>query len=316
MQTAKHRWLWNGVFMGIVLMLAGGIYWSSKSIDYNWRWERVLPYIVDTSPQSIRAPFDGRAELGDDGRTLTLISDYGDAPLLLNQYSTLLVTDGDLLFEGDEIARINSVRTGPIANGMAMTLQLSVVSLLCSVVLGLGIGLGRLSANPALRKLCILYIEIIRGTPLLVQIFIIYFFVGTVLSLDRFTAGAAALTLFSAAYVAEIIRAGIQSVPTGQMEAARSLGMSYVRAMVEVILPQALRRSLPSLAGQFINLIKDSSLVSVISLTDLSKAGREVVSSTFAPFEVWFTIALLYLVMTASLSWLVQRLERHMATAH
>ncbi len=316
MQTAKHRWLWNGVFMGIVLLLAGGIYWSSKSIDYNWRWERVLPYIVDTSPQSIRAPFDGRAELGDDGRTLTLISDYGDAPLILNQYSTLLVTDGDLLFEGDEIARINSVRTGPIANGMVMTLQLSVVSLLCSVVLGLGIGLGRLSANPALRKLCILYIEIIRGTPLLVQIFIIYFFVGTVLSLDRFTAGAAALTLFSAAYVAEIIRAGIQSVPTGQMEAARSLGMSYVRAMVEVILPQALRRSLPALAGQFINLIKDSSLVSVISLTDLSKAGREVVSSTFAPFEVWFTIALLYLVMTASLSWLVQRLERHMATAH
>lgn len=316
MQTAKHRWLWNGVFMGIVLMLAGGIYWSSKSIDYNWRWDRVLPYIVDTAPQSIRAPFDGRAELGDGGRTLTLISDYGDAPLILNQYSTLLVTDGDLLFEGDEVARIDGVRAGPIASGMVMTLKLSLVSLLCSILLGLGIGLGRLSANPALRKLCILYIEIIRGTPLLVQLFIIYFFVGTVLSLDRFTAGAAALTIFSAAYVAEIIRAGIQSVPAGQMEAARSLGMSYVRAMVEVILPQALRRSLPALAGQFINLIKDSSLVSVISLTDLSKAGREVVSSTFAPFEVWFTIALLYLVMTASLSWLVQRLERRMAATH
>ncbi|MCT7655902.1 hypothetical protein MBH78_17335 [Oceanimonas sp. NS1] len=80
MQIATHRWLWNGVFTAIVLMLAGGIYWSSKSIDYNWHWERVLPYIVDTSPQSIRAPFDGRAELGDDGHTLTLISDYGDAP--------------------------------------------------------------------------------------------------------------------------------------------------------------------------------------------------------------------------------------------
>ncbi|OXY81739.1 amino acid ABC transporter permease [Oceanimonas doudoroffii] len=316
MQVATHRWLWNGVFTAIVLMLAGGIYWSSKSIDYNWHWERVLPYIVDTSPQSIRAPFDGRAELGDDGHTLTLISDYGDAPLILNQYTSLQVADGDLLFEGDEIARLDSLRIGPITEGMLMTLKLSVVSLVCSVLLGLAIGLGRISANPALRKLCILYIEIIRGTPLLVQIFIIYFFVGTVLSLDRFTAGVTALTLFSAAYVAEIIRAGIQSVPPGQMEAARSLGMSYVRAMVEVILPQALKRSLPALAGQFINLIKDSSLVSVISLTDLSKAGREVVSSTFAPFEVWFTIALLYLVMTASLSWLVQRLEQRMAAAH
>ncbi|WP_375055579.1 amino acid ABC transporter permease [Zobellella sp. DQSA1] len=315
MQTAKHHWLWNGVFMSVVLMLAGGIYWSTQSIDYHWRWERVLPYIVDTSPQSILAPFDGQAELGDDGR-LTLISDLGDAPLELDRVGTLLVADGDLLFEGDEVARVDSLRAGPILHGMVMTLQLSVVSLLCSILLGLGLGLGRLSANPALRKLCILYIEIIRGTPLLVQIFIIYFFVGTVLSLDRFTAGAAALTLFSAAYVAEIIRAGIQAVPVGQMEAARSLGMSYVRAMIEVVLPQALKRSLPALAGQFINLIKDSSLVSVISLTDLTKAGREVVSSTFAPFEVWFTVALLYLVMTASLSWLVQRLERRLAAGH
>ncbi|MBL1378717.1 amino acid ABC transporter permease [Zobellella iuensis] len=316
MQTAKQRWLWNGVFVGVLLMLAGALYWSTQSIDYHWRWERVLPYVVDSSPQPIRAPFDGQAELGDDGRTLTLVSDHGDAPLVLERFSTLLVADGDLLFEGDEVARLDSLRAGPILHGMVMTLQLSVVSLLCSILLGLGLGLGRLSANPALRKLCILYIEIIRGTPLLVQIFIIYFFVGTVLSLDRFTAGAAALTLFSAAYVAEIIRAGIQAVPVGQMEAARSLGMSYGRAMVEVILPQALRRSLPALAGQFINLIKDSSLVSVISLTDLTKAGREVVSSTFAPFEVWFTVALLYLVMTASLSWLVQRLERRLSAGH
>lgn len=315
MQVAKQRWLWNGVFVAVVFMLAGGIYWSTQSIDYHWRWERVLPYIVDTSPRSIRAPFDGQVELGGDGR-LTLISDYGDAPLVLDSFSTLLVADGDLLFEGDELARLDQVRAGPIVDGMVMTLQLSVVSLLCSVLLGLGLGLGRLSANPALRRLCILYIEIIRGTPLLVQIFIIYFFVGTVLSLDRFTAGATALTLFSAAYVAEIIRAGIQAVPVGQMEAARSLGMSYGRAMVEVVLPQALRRSLPALAGQFINLIKDSSLVSVISLTDLTKAGREVVSSTFAPFEVWFTVALLYLVMTASLSWLVQRLERRLSAGH
>ncbi|MFB9888161.1 amino acid ABC transporter permease, partial [Balneatrix alpica] len=174
---------------------------------------------------------------------------------------------------------------------------------------------GRIARNPAIRNLSITYIEIIRGTPLLVQIFIFYFFIGTVLELDRFTAGVAALAVFTAAYVAEIVRAGIQSIPPGQMEAARSLGMSYVQAMVYVILPQAFKRTLPPMAGQFINLIKDSSLVSVISITDLTKAGREVVSATFAPFEVWFTVALLYLVLTGGLSWAIQRLEKKLAAS-
>jgi polar amino acid transport system permease protein len=145
------------------------------------------------------------------------------------------------------------------------------------------------------------YVELIRGTPLLVQIFIVYFFIGTVLNLDRFTAGVAALAVFTGAYVAEIVRAGISSIHKGQMEAGRSLGMTSAQTMRYVILPQAFKRVLPPLAGQFINLIKDSSLVSVISITDLTKAGREVVSSTFSPFEVWFTVALLYLVLTGTL---------------
>jgi polar amino acid transport system permease protein len=152
-------------------------------------------------------------------------------------------------------------------------------------------------------------VELIRGTPLLVQIFIVYFFIGTVLNLDRFTAGVAALAVFTGAYVAEIVRAGISSIHKGQMEAGRSLGMTSAQTMRYVILPQAFKRVLPPLAGQFINLIKDSSLVSVISITDLTKAGREVVSSTFSPFEVWFTVALLYLVLTGTLSFLVRRLE-------
>ena len=99
------------------------------------------------------------------------------------------------------------------------------------------------------------------------------------------------------------------------MEAARSLGMNYVQAMIYIILPQAFKRTLPPMAGQFINLIKDSSLVSVISITDLTKAGREVVSGTFAPFEVWFTVALLYLVLTGTLSWLVKLLEKRLASS-
>lgn len=133
--------------------------------------------------------------------------------------------------------------------------------------------------------------------------------------LDRITSGIAALAIFAGAYIAEIVRAGIQSIPKGQMEASRSLGMNYFQAMRYVILPQAIKRTLPPMAGQFISLIKDSSLVSVISITDLTKAGREIVSSTFSPFEVWFVVAVMYLVLTSGLSFLVQILERRLAAS-
>ncbi|MFZ5838121.1 MAG: amino acid ABC transporter permease, partial [Pseudomonadota bacterium] len=176
-------------------------------------------------------------------------------------------------------------------------------------------GLMRVAKNQTARNLAVTYVELIRGTPLLVQIFIVYFFIGTVLDFDRFTAGVVALSVFTGAYVAEIVRAGIQAIPTGQMEAARSLGMTYPKAMRYIILPQALKRTLPPLAGQFINLIKDSSLVSVISITDLTKAGREVVSGSFAPFEVWFTVAALYLLVTGTLSWAIQRLEKRLSAS-
>lgn len=119
-----------------------------------------------------------------------------------------------------------------------------------------------------------------------------------------------ALAIFTGAYTAEIVRAGIQSVHRGQMEAARSLGMSYPQAMCKVILPQAFRRILPPLAGQFISLVKDSSLLGVISIRELTKASREVVTSSLQPFEIWIVCAILYLVLTFALSMFVQYLER------
>jgi polar amino acid transport system permease protein len=125
--------------------------------------------------------------------------------------------------------------------------------------------------------------------------------------------GVAALAVFAGAYVAEIVRAGIQSIHRGQMEAARSLGMTYARAMQHIILPQAFRRILPPLAGQFISLIKDSSLLGIIAIRELSKATREVVTTSLQPFELWFMCALLYLVLTFSLSMFVQYLERRTA---
>ena len=163
--------------------------------------------------------------------------------------------------------------------------------------------------NPALRNLAVTYVELIRGTPLLVQIFIVYFVYrhrAEPRPIHRWCGGARGLH--------RRLRGGDrarrhQLHHKGQMEAGRSLGMTSAQTMRYVILPQAFRRVLPPLAGQFINLIKDSSLVSVISITDLTKAGREVVSSTFSPFEVWFTVALLYLVLTGTLSFLVRRLE-------
>jgi len=155
---------------------------------------------------------------------------------------------------------------------------------------------------------------------LLVQIFLWYFVVGTVINsilaqsglgqISPLWFGVMALAIFTGAYTAEIVRAGIQSVHRGQMEAARSLGMNYAQAMRKVILPQAFRRILPPLAGQFISLVKDSSLLGVLSIRELTKASREVVSSSLQPFEIWIVCAILYLVLTFTLSMFVQYLER------
>lgn len=315
MRATQRTLLWNSVFVAVLVGLCFSVYMSGKRIDYNWRWDRVVPYIINTNPVEIAAERSGTVELNAEKSELVLIPDSGEDSYVITGFDSVQVSDGDLVFEGDTLARIESWRIGPIVDGLIVTIEISFYSLIIALVLGLVVGLMRISSNPAARKLAIVYIEVIRGTPLLVQIFIMYFFIGTVLELERFTSGVVALSVFTAAYVAEIIRAGIQSIPTGQMEAARSLGMSYPKAMIYVILPQAFKRTLPPLAGQFINLIKDSSLVSVISITDLTKAGREVVSGSFAPFEVWFTVALLYLILTGALSLAIQRLEKRLSAS-
>ncbi|MDC0609655.1 amino acid ABC transporter permease [Vibrio sp.] len=313
MKSKSGRLIGHGLYAIIMLMLVGGIYLSGKTIDYNWHWERLWPYVINTEMQDIRAQADGVANVND--HTLTIQFDNQDSQQVVKKYDKLAVGDGDLIFEGDTIAYLNDWKFGPIAEGLWVTVKISFISLFFAVILGLVFGLMRVSSNITARNLALTYVEIIRGTPLLVQIFIVYFFIGTVLDLDRFTAGVVALSIFTGAYVVEIIRAGIQSVASGQMEAARSLGMTYPQAMQYVVLPQAFKRTLPPLAGQFINLIKDSSLVSVISITDLTKAGREVVSGSFAPFEVWFTVAALYLVVTGTLSWAIQRLEKRLSAS-
>jgi len=311
-------WPWNLLLAAILLAVAAGLWVATDRMDYTWRWNRVPEYFVYRAETVLKIPFDGRvadvAEKG--GRTdVVLQSEDGDRRTLTVKTGTVRVRPGDDLFEGDPVGSTFAWRPGPLSTGLWVTIWISFSSGCIGLVLGLVTGLCRISRNPALRGLSTTYVELIRGTPLLVQIFIFYFFIGTVLNLDRMVAGVGALAIFAGAYVAEIIRAGIQSIPRGQMEAARSLGMTMSQAMTHIILPQAVKRTLPPLAGQFISLVKDSSLVSVISITDLTKSGREVITTTFATFEVWFTVAALYLVVTSVLSQVIQWTERRLAVS-
>ena len=311
------QWPWHGLLVVILLGLAIALWIATKQVNYEWRWERVPQYFAYQQEEPQAAPFAGAvthiSAAGDASRVAIQPDNGGPAVTVTVETATLKVAAGAQVSAEDEIGATRHWRVGPLTQGLWVTIWISFVSGFFGLLIGLITGLCRISKNPTLRGLAVLYIELIRGTPLLVQIFIFYFFIGTVLHLDRIVAGIGALSLFVGAYTAEIIRAGIQSIPKGQSEAARSLGMSAAETMIHIVLPQAFKRVLPPLAGQFISLIKDSSLVSVIAITDLTKSGREIITSSFATFEIWFTVALLYLVVTSVLSQLLFWLERRFA---
>jgi polar amino acid transport system permease protein len=229
-----------------------------------------------------------------------------------------------LFYHGSKSADDPAVRLrmGILMMGFVLTLKISITATIFGIIIGTIVGIARLSKEPVTRALSLFYVELalslfyvelIRNTPLLVQIYIIYFFIGSMLRISAFVAGTAALSIFAGAYVGEIVRAGIQSIHKGQMEASRSLGMSYAQAMRHIILPQAFKRIIPPLAGQFISLIKDSSLVSVIALADLMFQGNQAVARTYYAFEIFFTVAFLYLMMCYPLSMATQYIERRLA---
>jgi polar amino acid transport system permease protein len=203
-------------------------------------------------------------------------------------------------------------KAGPLLQGLLVTLEISALSLLCALVLGLTTALLRLSASFTARALARGYLELIRNTPLLIQIFLVYFVLAPVLDIGAFASAVLALSLFEGAYAAEILRAGIVSLDRGQWEAAHSLGLGRFDTYRHVILPQALRHVLPPLAGQGISLVKDSSLVSTIAIYDLTMQGQKIVAETFLAFEIWFTVAAIYLFMTFGLSLAVRTMERCM----
>jgi polar amino acid transport system permease protein len=199
-----------------------------------------------------------------------------------------------------------------LPDGILRTFQVTVISIIFALALGLITGLGRISRNVFVNRLATIYVEVIRGIPLLVQLFYIYFALGRFLSLDRLVAAILAMSICYGAYMGEIFRAGIQSIPKGQMEAALALGMGRRQALRLVILPQTIRTILPPIGNEFIALLKDSSLVSIVAVSDLLRRGREYASTTFFYFEAYTMVALIYLVITLFFSKLVALMEERL----
>ncbi|MEZ9847697.1 amino acid ABC transporter permease [Vibrio breoganii] len=196
-----------------------------------------------------------------------------------------------------------------LLEGLLVTIQISMISLVATLAIGLVTALLRNSNSVVGRTIATGYVELIRNTPLLVQIYLLYFVFGPVIGLDRFSTAVLALALFQGAYTAEIFRAGLNSIERGQLEAARSLGLSRTFTFWDVILPQVIQRTLPPLTNEVISLIKNSSIVSVMAVFDLTTEARNIVSETAMPFEIWFSVAIIYLALTLSLSAIAAWLE-------
>jgi polar amino acid transport system permease protein len=207
------------------------------------------------------------------------------------------VVDGELIW-------------GPLMKGLFVTLDIAWIAMLLTIAIGLATAVLRLSNSVVGRAIARIYIEVIRNTPILVQILIFYFIIGRILGVPRLWAGILCLAFYEGAFAAEIIRGGIAAVHKGQWEASRSLGLLTRDMYRDVILPQAIPLMLPPLAGVLVNLVKHSAIVSVIAVFDLTTQARTAVSDTFMAFEIWLTAAAMYLAVTIALSLAVRWLER------
>lgn len=217
---------------------------------------------------------------------------WGKVPRLIFR-----VVDGELIL-------------GPLTKGLLVTLDITWIAMILTITIGTGVAILRQSQSIVGRALAWCYVELVRNTPILVQILIIYFIIGRIFAIPRFWAGVLCLALYEGAFAAEIIRGGVVSVRKGQWEASRSLGLSEFNTYRDIVIPQAIPLILPPLAGVLVNLVKHSAIVSVIAVFDLATQARTVVSDTFLAFEVWFTAAALYLIITLSISLVASRFEK------
>ena len=205
-----------------------------------------------------------------------------------------------------------ALTAGPLLNGLAVTLKITAASFVLAFAIGLVTALLRLSTLFVGRIVARTYLELVRNTPLLVQLFFIYFVLAPVLGMNAFFSAVLALSLFEGAYASEILRAGIVSIHRGQWEAAFSVGLNNFQTYRFIVLPQAVRRILPPLTSQAVSLIKDSALVSTIAIYDLTMQGQAIIARTFLVFEIWFTVAAIYLMITLILSQVVKRMENRL----
>lgn len=200
--------------------------------------------------------------------------------------------------------------------GAGITLEITALSVFFGLLIGCVVGIARLCNVKILRILAGIYVDFLRGTPLLVQIFIVYFALPHIIGsrVDPFFAAISACSINSGAYIGEIFRGGIQSIDRGQMEAGRSLGLTWWQTMKYIILPQAFKRIIPPLGNEFIAMLKDSSLVSVIGFEELTRRGQLIIARTYASMEIWAAVAVIYLIMTFAVSRLVAKLEKRYDT--
>jgi len=323
-------WFSVAGFFTLLLLVIGAVYYATYAVDYQWRWFKVPKYFAYHETIKVVAGENGEvSNIVEKGETADLVIKYDDSgeqtyTVPKFSYSNTLY-QGDFITAGDLLAEYpGGWKAGLISVGLWLTLKISIISTILGILMGIIGGVARVSNTPVLKWSAITYVEIIRGSPLLVQIMIAYFVLGTTVNkilmmngipkLDPEWYGIAALSVFTGAYVVEIVRAGIEAIHPGQVEAARSAGMTYFQCMRYIILPQALKTILPPLAGQFINLIKDSSLLGMISIRELTKATREGITTSLQTFELWILCAILYLLMTFTLSMFVQYLERRTST--
>ena len=308
---AQNKKLGHVIALALFVVLGYFLYAAASHINYVWKWNSVPKYFAYKDTITIEAPVDGKLVL-ENGKYYV----KGDEKVALNKLDSSFSFEykvGENVYSGDYIATKTVTKAGPILSGLWITLKISFFAAILTFFIGIIVAFMKLSPIVFIKDLATVYVTIVRGTPLLVQIFLFYFIVANIFEFDRFVAGVLSLGIFFGAYMAEILRGAIQSIDKGQLEASKSLGISNFQAMRYIILPQAFKRALPTLIGEMIALVKDSSLVSVISITDLTKVGKEIVANTFSPFETWIIVALLYLCITSVLSLIGHRIEKKMA---
>lgn len=311
---AQNKNLGHLIALMFYVALGYALYIAASNMNYVWKWNSIPDYFWYTENKSVEAPVDGKFVEENGIYYVQGITEKVELEGVDSSYS-FDYTVGEDVYEGDYIASKEEAKAGPVLHGLWITLKISFFAAILTFFIGIFVALMKLSSYQFLKDIATVYITVIRGTPLLVQIFLFYFIVANIFELERFVAGVLALGIFFGAYMAEVLRGAIQSIDKGQLEAASSLGISNFQAMRYIILPQAFKRALPTLVGEMIALVKDSSLVSVISITDLTKVGKEIVANTFSPFETWIVVAVVYLCITSLLSYIGHRIEKKMAAS-